>query len=91
MLPPTTNLIVLGLFATPALVALVFEPLPERIDLIYAVLSTAGFGSLVGSGYGVVRNVSRARRAVYAETGSLVLAMLGFGFFVSGALIQGVT
>ena len=37
-----------------ALIALVFEPFPERIDLFHAVLSTAGIGSLFGSGLGIL-------------------------------------
>lgn len=73
-----------------ALIALVFEPLPERIDLFYAVLSTAGIGSLLGSGLGILVGASRTERAVYAETGSLVLAALGLALFVLGALFQGV-
>ena len=60
-----------------ALVALVFEPLPERIDLFYAVLSTAGLGTLLGSGFGTLRRVTRIQRAVYAETGSLLFAAGG--------------
>jgi len=65
-----------------ALVALVFEPLPERIDPFYAVLSAAGIGSLLGSGFGTVVGVSRIQRAVYAETGSLVFAAGGLALFV---------
>jgi hypothetical protein len=73
-----------------ALIALVFQPLPERIDPFYAVLSTAGIGSLFGSGLGILGGVSRTQRAVYAETGSLVFAAGGLALFVLGALIQGV-
>jgi hypothetical protein len=73
-----------------ALIAVVFEPFPERIDLFYAVLGTAGIGSLLGSGLGILVGASRTKRAVYAETGSLVLAALGLALFVLGALFQGV-
>jgi hypothetical protein len=76
--------------AVAALIALVFEPFPERIDLFYAVLSAAGIGSLFGSGLGILVGVSRTQRAVYAETGSLVFAAVGLAFFFLGALIQGV-
>jgi hypothetical protein len=76
--------------AVVALIALIFQPLPERIDLFYAVLSTAGLGSLLGSCLGVLSGVSRTERAVYAEAGSLGFAAGGFGLFVLGAVIQGV-
>jgi hypothetical protein len=74
----------------PGFIAIVFEPLPERIDPFYAILTAAGVGSLLGSGLGALTRVSRAQRAVYAETGSLVLALWGLAFFVVGSLIQGV-
>lgn len=72
------------------LVALVFEPLPERIDPLYAVLTTAGVGSLLGSALGTLRGATRSQRAVYGETGSLVFAVGGLALFALGALIQGV-
>jgi hypothetical protein len=78
-------------FAVLGLVALVFKPLPERVDLFYAVLSTAGLGTLLGSGFGVLRGVTRLQRAVYAETGSLLFAAGGIAAFALGAVIQGVT
>jgi len=81
----------LGLIAIPAFVAVVFEPLPQRIDLFYAVLTTAGLGSLLGSAVGVTLGVSRPRRALYAETGSLLLSSSGLIVFVVGSLIQGLT
>jgi hypothetical protein len=80
----------LGLIAVPAFVAVVFEPLPERIDPFYAVLTTAGLGSLIGSMIGAVIGASPDRRATYAERLSLVFAFGGLLFFVFGWLIQAV-
>jgi hypothetical protein len=54
------------------------------------VLTTAGVGSLLGSGLGVLRGVTRSQRAMYAETGSLVFAAGGLVLFAFGVLIQGV-
>lgn len=74
-----------------ALVAVVFKSLPERVDLVYAVLSSAGLGSLLGSGFGAVRGVPSARRARYAERTSLVVAAIGLVAFVLGAIGQALT
>jgi membrane protein YqaA with SNARE-associated domain len=81
----------LSLIVVPAFVAVVFEPLPERIDPFYAVLTTAGLGSLLGSALGAIMGVSAPRRALYAERGSLSFALLGVAVFCIGSLFQGLS
>lgn len=76
--------------AAVAVIALVFELLPKRIDPFYAVLATAGLGSLLGSGLGALSGVPRSQRALYAETGSLLFAAGGLTLFGIGSAIQGV-
>jgi hypothetical protein len=74
-----------------ASVAIVFQPLPERVDLVYAVLTSAGLGSLVGSALGAVRGVRAARRARYAERGSLLAASIGLAVFLVVSITQAIT
>ncbi len=81
----------LGLTVIPGVVAVVFEPLPERIDPFYAVLTSAGFGSLLGSVAGVLTHAPAAQRAAYAERFSIVFALAGLAGFVFGWFIQAVT
>ncbi len=82
---------VLSFIVFPAFVAVVFEPLPERIDPFYAVLTAAGLGSLLGSAIGAIGGASATRRAIYAERLSLVFALGGLAGFAFGLLIQAVT
>jgi hypothetical protein len=55
------------------------------------VLTTAGLGSILGSGIGILRGLSTAERAAFAEKMSLGFAVVGLMLFVAASLGQAVT
>lgn len=71
--------------------ATTFEILPQRIDLVGLVLSSAGLGALLGSGYGRLRETSREKRAALAEVSSLLFAAISAIMFFLLASIQAIT
>lgn len=68
--------------------ATTFELLPERIDLLGFVLSSAGVGALVGSLLGHMQRANQEARATYTEKSALALAGLALIAFLFVALIQ---
>lgn len=51
-------------------VAVSFDVLPERVDLVGFVLQGAGLGALVATALAVVRNAKKSERARWVEVGN---------------------
>lgn len=68
--------------------ATTFELLPQRVDLLGFVLSSAGIGALLGSLYGHWQGASRDQRAIQTERFALASAGVGLALFLLVGLIQ---
>jgi hypothetical protein len=81
----------LALVATPALgaaVAVTFELLPQRVDLIGFVLQGAGLGGLLATAFAAVRRPSPSERGRWIERGNAFGAALFLGGFILIALTE---
>jgi hypothetical protein len=72
-------------------VAVSFDLLPERVDLVGFVLQGAGLGALVATALAVVRNAQKSERARWVEVGNAYGAAGALGVFLLVALIQEVS
>jgi hypothetical protein len=80
---------VVGLFGT--VVAVSFELLPQRVDLVGFVLQGAGTGALVATTLAVIREPQRSERARWVELGNACGAAGAAIVFAVLALIQQVS
>jgi hypothetical protein len=81
----------LALLVTPAFgatVAVTFELLPQRVDLIGFVLQGAGLGGLLAAAFAAVRRTSASERGRWIEKGNVFGAALFLGGFILIALTE---
>jgi len=83
-----------GLSST--VVAVSFDLLPERVDLVGFVLQGAGLGALAATALAAtalaaIRNAKKSERARWIELGNAYGAAAALGFFLLVALIQEVS
>ncbi|MGH2781247.1 MAG: hypothetical protein ACRDLA_07525 [Thermoleophilaceae bacterium] len=73
------------------MVAVSFELLPERIDLVSFVLQGAGAGALAATSLAVIRRPDPSERARWIELGNAFGAAVGLVIFIGVALWQEVS